>query len=65
MRADDLKKTKQHVAVAHERTCDGDPEVIHDSHSAFSYFIYQLQCTIPLFINTMYITLQSSTCFKH
>ena len=26
-----------------------------------TYFICQLQCTIPLFINNMYVTLQSST----
>jgi hypothetical protein len=30
-----------------------------------TYFIYQLQCTIPLFINNTYVTLQSSTCFEH
>jgi hypothetical protein len=30
-----------------------------------TYFIYQLQCTIPLFINNMHVTLQSSTCFEH
>ena len=31
------------------------------------YFIYELECTIPLFINntSMYVTLQSSTCFEH
>ena len=26
-----------------------------------TYFIYQLQCTIPLFINNMYVTLKSPT----
>jgi len=29
------------------------------------YFVYQLYCTIPLFINNMYITLKSSKCFEH
>ena len=37
----------------------------HVSINFKSHFIYKLQCTIPLFINNMYATLQSSTCFEH